>query len=236
MCGKQSISEFIREATNLPWNEINSLIKGISVQRVEEREIIVGKYTEPKGLEPLSFCHREYLILKRSMRPSVLTKLWEIKGITDNNGPLNWRIFIPVIYKGKPVSWTTRSILPDARIRYLSAKLHEEKFPHKHLLYGEDYVRNGVIIHEGPIDVWSTGPGAVCTFGTDYTPAQLLRMTKYPVRVVCFDSKADAQRKALELYRSLLPFPGKTYNVVLDADDAGSASKKEIKSLRKLIR
>jgi DNA primase len=161
-----------------------------------------------------------------------MQRLWNAQGI-GMSSQLPWRIFIPIELNGEMVSWTTRSI-NDYGLRYISAKLTQESFPHKHLLYGEDYARHTVIIHEGPLDVWTVGPGAVGTLGTSYTRAQVVRMSKYLRRVVCFDNEPEAQRRARKLCDDLEPFEGETHNVILDAKDANTASAKEIRRLRRL--
>lgn len=234
LCGKYSLFQVVQEYTELSGREVSALIRGLSVQRVQDKEKVVGKYTVPFDLCSLQNEHKKYLI-ERKFKPSELCKLWNIEGIESANWKYQNRIFIPIHRNGKSVSWTARSIEKEARLRYVSARKEEETYFHKSLLYGEDYARGGIIIHEGPTDVWRTGPGAVCTFGTDYTVAQLEKMAKYPIRVVCFDSLPDAQRKAKQLVAALNVFEGKTYNVLLDAKDPGEASPKETRQLRRLI-
>jgi hypothetical protein len=53
---------------------------------------------------------------------------------------------------------------------------------------------------------------------------------------VCFDNQAVAQRKARALCDELSAFGGETLNVILDAKDAGSATDKEIRKLRRLLK
>jgi hypothetical protein len=163
-----------------------------------------------------------------------MESLWGLQGIGPT-GDQAYRIFIPIKYRGEIVSWTTRSIR-DKGLRYLSASSEQERLPHKNLLYGEDLCFNVVIVVEGPFDVYRTGPGAVATFGTSYSREQLLKISKYPVRVICFDAEVQAQVQARKMVAELSCFPGKTYNVVLDSKDAGAASDKEIKALRKFLK
>jgi len=105
----------------------------------------------------------------------------------------------------------------------------------KSVLYGVDYIRHAAVVVEGPADAWRVGPGAVATFGVVVTPDQLARLARFPVRVVCFDSDPPGRARAAKLVSALAPFPGKTYDVVLDAEDPGSATPKEIKKLRALF-
>ena len=137
---------------------------------------------------------------------------------------------------GNDGSWTTRAVSDDVKLRYVNARPEEELRPIKSLLYGQHHLRHAVVICEGPTDAWKIGPGAVATFGVNYTKAQLLRMSKYPVRFVCFDSEPIAQQRAQALCEALIPFPGTTKNITLDAMDPGSASEKELRQLRRLLR
>jgi DNA primase len=104
--------------------------------------------------------------------------------------------------------------------------------PHKSLLYGEDLARKTIIINEGPTDAWAIGPGAVATLGTSYSLSQVSKMVEFEKRIVCFDNEPAAQARARKLCADLSAFPGSTENCILDADDAASASRKELKLLR----
>jgi hypothetical protein len=190
-----------------------------------------GVYTPPKGVGPLGPAHVAYL-RGRGFDPDAMAALWGAGGISLHT-LLPWRVFIPIYYQGKPVSWTTRTIGPAEKKKYISAALHEEALPHKQLLYGVDYCRSGVVVvHEGPLDVWRTGPGAVCTFGTHYTPQQVAMLTQFHRRVVCFDPTPEAQARADVLCDMLAIWPGETVRVVPDAEDPGSATPVQVRELR----
>jgi DNA primase len=74
----------------------------------------------------------------------------------------------------------------------------------------------------------------MATCGTGYSAEQAALMSRYYKRIVCFDSGTSAQNRAAELVDTLSVFPGETIKVELDAKDAASAPKKEIRLLRKL--
>lgn len=192
-----------------------------------------GAYRAPRGLSGLLQAHRRYL-RSRGFNPEELERLWRIQAI-GLGGRLRWRIFIPIYYKGEPVSWTTRS-LSDEGTRYLSAKAEEEKVSHKKILYGLDYVRDRTIVSEGPFDVWAIGPGAVCTFGTAFKVQQEAIIGSIPVRYICYDGNEEAQKRAKKLCQHLAAFPGKTANIVLDAKDPAESRPKELRQLRALLR
>jgi hypothetical protein len=225
--------------TGMDWRTAKQVLSDLDIP-IESKETKSGKLILPTGLGKLLPCHKEY-IRGRGFDPKTIRDLWRIQGLGREGKrerseyyDLAWRIFIPIIHKGQIVSWTTRSLQSDGS-RYISASEEEEAVPHKNLLYGEDYATTAISIHEGPTDAWAVGPAATATLGTGWTSAQVLRMSRYARRVVCFDNQPEAQQRARKLCSLLEVFPGETYNVVLDAKDAGSASRGELKKFRKLL-
>ena len=228
-CGHHRIVETLAEITGRPIREIKPVVDSLDSHVVFDERIKTNRLEMPKGIGPLQEGHIRY-IKSRGLCPEHLEETWGIQGIGLSE-KLPWRIFIPFHLQREIVSWTTRSI-GEKGLRYISAAAEQEKVNHKTLLYGEDFCRHAVIVHEGPFDVWRTGPGAVATCGTGFSRHQLLRLANYPVRVICFDSEKPAQKRATELCDLFEPFPGETYQVKLDAKDAAEASDKEIKKLR----
>lgn len=190
------------------------------------------KLVEPPGRKPLMPVHKKYL-QGRQFDPEALTRLWQLEGIGNGGGSLSWRIYIPIIFRGQRVSWTTRAI-GEVPQRYLSAGPAEESLNHKHTIYGLDDCSQSIIVVEGPADAWNIGLGAGSLFGVAYSPAQVLLLSRIPYRYICFDSSPDAQRRARELAAELAPFPGETTVVEIDAEDPGKASRKEVRMLRKM--
>lgn len=231
-CGPVPMYEIVADITGLKGGKVVDLINNLDHARVgvvEHR----GKLELPDELGELRTAHKRYL-RDRGFDPHELKRLWGLKGIA-NAAELAWRVFIPIVSQGTTVSWTTRAIGSTVSARYVNAKPSQERRRAKDLLYGLDYVRHGVIVHEGPTDVWKTGPGAVATMGVVVTPAQSILIARHPKRVIVFDSSADAQRRAKRLCDTLSVFDGETIRVELDADDPGSASEKETKALRRMI-
>lgn len=243
-CRGHSVVSTLIEASGESADKIKRLVKdmdnGLPLKKEETKR---GELKLPAPLEPLTQAHRDYL-RERGFSVRELKELWGIRGL----GPLarvktpegvkiklSWRVFIPIRYNHETVSWTTRTIQKSNPQRYVSAPASCEAVPHKTLLYGEDYAHHAVCCVEGPFDVWKIGPGAVGTCGTGFSRAQVLKLSRYNVRAVCFDNEPDAQKRARELVSMLSVFPGETYNIVLDAKDAAEASDREIAKLRKAI-
>lgn len=234
VCGSQQLIPALCAITNQPYPKIKDLVGGMDRSLVAKEEPIRGNLVLPVGVGTLLPIHRKYL-KERRFDPDELEKMWKIQGI-GFAPKLAWRIFIPIIFRGSVVSWTTRSVSDNHHARYRGASPSQERMRAKSLLYGEYHSRHSIIVCEGPTDVWRIGPGAVATLGVGTTRSQLIRMVRYPKRFVCFDSDKDAQRRAKDLCLQLLPMGGETHNIVLDAKDAGSAKPKEIKQLRRLLR
>jgi len=189
----------------------------------------------PPGLADLLPAHRDYLT-RRGFCPDTLAETWNIQGIgiLPSYPKYQWRIFVPVLSGNTVASWTTRAI-GNAKIPYMAADKDHEVFPLKTLLYGDHFLTHydTVIVTEGVFDVWNIGIGAVCTFGKMVTASQLRKISRYQRRIICFDNEPTTQVEARKLCEELSLFPGTTLRVNLDADDPGSASKKEIALLRK---
>ena len=232
-CGPLNLVNWLRDVTGEPYNVCKTLLEGIprDYEYIERKP--KGKLVIPQGVGPLLDCHKKYLI-KRGFNPDELIRLWKIQGIGLSTR-LPWRIFIPIYLKGELVSWSTRSI-GETGTRYVFASSYEESYPHKEMLFGEDYCRHVAIIVEGQFDVMRIGPGAVATCGTGYSPAQLRRIAKYPLRIIVFDNDLEAQRRARKLCADLSMLSGETINVTLKAKDAAEASSQEIKELRRYLR
>lgn len=189
---------------------------------------------EPAGIGPLLRPHRDYL-RERGFKPKQISSIWGVQGI-GLVARLSWRLYIPIIFGGAKVSWTSRAIGDRVSQRYLSASAEQESMNHKELVYGIDYCRHSIVIVEGPIDAWKIGPGAGALFGTAFTPAQVRHLINIPYRFICFDSSREAQLKAQELANQLAVFPGETQNIILDAKDPGEASEKELRAVRRVAK
>lgn len=224
-CGYHALPAVVATLSDLSYGQAKDRL-GTIVRTKTREQVRGGPVRVPPSVEDLLPSHIAYLD-KRGL-DSDSRRFWGLRGI-GVSARLGWRIWIPVHVRGKLVTWTTRSIGEGG---YISARPEEEARPIKHVVYGHDHVRHVAIVVEGPADVWRIGPGAVATFGVNYTMEQVAWLAEIPIRVVCFDREARAQRQAKKLCRALEAYPGLTYRVELDAEDPGSASKEEVSALR----
>lgn len=233
-CGPQRLIDTLVKLTGESFSVCQKFAKGQKLKFSKYVQPVTGKLTLPNCVNDFQSAHLKYLE-KRGFDPDYLKSVWNV-GAIGLAPRLQWRIFIPIVFDGKTVSWTTRKIVDKgSTAKYLTASPEHETYPAKSLLYGEDYVQHRVIAVEGPLDAWKIGKGAVATFGLSYTTAQVLRLSRYPVRYICFDNEPDGQRAAKKLCNELASFPGKTHNIQLDSKDPGEAKPKEIIQLRHLL-
>src|SRR4029077_16224057 len=98
-------------------------------------------HKRPSDLGPLREAHRRYL-RHRGFDPDIIAGQWQIQG----TGPVSTldgidyrnRIFIPILWDEKEVSFQTRDITNRSRARYISCPAPRELTPHKNVLYGRE--------------------------------------------------------------------------------------------------
>lgn len=232
-CGKVKLWDFLAAAGVSPRDCKERF--GLLDQGVSRKKEVAGKLEVPKAVVPMGKAHRAYL-RKRGLDPELIESTWGVQGIGPDGGYLKWRLYIPIAWRGKPVSWTTRAISDEVTPKYRTAKPEQEKIHAKTLLYGHDLANHACIVVEGPGDAWRIGPGAVATMGTVVTRAQMAKLSRFSLRIICMDSDPAAQRRANTLAGDLSVFDGETLIVRLDSPDPGSATDKEVRQLRRMLR
>lgn len=234
-CGSHPLLKTLAELTGERYDVLKGLTGKLDRFRLAEGDEAKprGKLVLPERVGPMMRCHRDYLA-GRGFDPDELERLWELQGIGIAER-LQWRIFIPIRWRGKVVSWTTRAIGDRISLRYVAAAPDEESISAKTILYGADYVRHAVLVTEGPTGPWRFGPGTVATLGLGHTSMQANRIARWPFRFICFDNEPEAQKRARKLADDLSVMPGETHVVYLDSPDPGSATDKEVRQIRRTI-
>jgi hypothetical protein len=229
------LSETLRHVFKLSAEQVREIAGNLPRSKEPASRIrSSGVLKLPEKLGPLQPAHRKYL-RERNFDPDKITSLWDVQGIGMDGGSLKWRLFIPFIYQDKTVSWVTRTISNSPNVlRYITASREQEAISHKELLYGIDYARHSIVVVEGVMDVWRIGPGAVAVLGTRVSDAQINQIARFPVRYICLDQ--GAERYSQQLVEELSHCDGKTYEIRLDSKDPDTASRKELKQLRKLLK
>jgi hypothetical protein len=184
----------------------------------------------PKEAESLTPLCRRYLEGRR-FNPDKLSRLWGLKGV----GPLGlyrFRIIAPITYHGQVVSFQARDATDRAELRYRACPKDQEARDHKECLYGLDAVPGDrAVVTEGITDVWRLGPGAVATFGVQFSLTQVALLQDFSRVSVLFDSgkeDPEAPKQARKLALMLNAFNVETETVELNAGgDPGKLDQKE---------
>ena len=190
--------------------------------------------------EPLHQVHKNYL-LSRGFDPDWLEKEYGVKGTLKHTEDykLSYRVFFPIEYENKVISYIGRSYLPDTQYKYCCATEEEEIYFHKNMLFNIDRCSGfRVILVEGALDalklIQSSGRNeVVASFGTSISPRQLqLLKNSFEEVVVLYDGEDAAQNTADKIVNYLRSFNKKAVSLKLKTgDDPGALSKEDAKFL-----
>jgi hypothetical protein len=231
-CGSHNTEDTVTTLLNMASHEVWILLKryelrpGALVVKEKEQIIRPSKCIVPG--RDLSKKHRDYLI-DRNYDPDKLA-VWQLQG-TDHLAKDKFRIICPIYHNDQVVSWQGRDITGKSPLRWKSCPKKLEVRDHKHCLGGSQLATgDSVVVVEGFTDAWRFGPGAVCTFGTDYLIQQVSLLRKWKRRFVVLDSAGkdpNAMVQADKLCNILSAFPGETILCELDKGDPGDLPQRE---------
>lgn len=241
-CGKKSLRDVISELTGVTKQEAGRILDKYSSGKKEIRKgrIALGKQKAdkcilPAGTGPLTDRHKTYLI-NRGYDPEELERIWGIKG-TGPIGGYKFRIIAPIYLNGVLVSYQGRDITDKAPLRYKACPKEEEVIDHQQIVYGLDLIEGDTaVIVEGLFDAWRLGPGALSTFGTSFTLAQALLLSRNIKKAfLLFDSEIAAQIEAEKLGNMLAVFGVEIeiVEMVKRGIDPGDLSPKEAQAIMK---
>ncbi len=200
-----------RKASNILNNYKTTLLK--SKKSIQKPTSIILPGSKPK------IQHIRYLE-KRGFEPRPLIEKYHLLGTLFESRDYGYRIIIPIYYKGKVVSYQSRSLTNNVGDKYKACKKEKEIVEHKRILYNIDNCINNkkVIVVEGVIDCWKLGNNCCCTFGVDYTKEQLLMLLQFEEIFICFDPDEPGQTAAIKLSNELYMLNKKVEIIKLETD------------------
>ncbi len=210
----------------------------------KKKSSLVDAVIFPPFTDRMLSVHREYL-RSRDFDPEQLEFTWGLKG-TSFKGWFPGRIIAPIRVNGRDVSYQGRSVHECIVPKYKACYIEEEVIHHKEIVYGSDFCLypHNIVVVEGIMDAWRLGPGAVATFGVQYTYAQvsfirdLVRKTHGQV-VILFDTDADLRvrsqvlNQAGSLASSLCELNCKVRVAELEIGDPADLKPSEVPAIRK---
>lgn len=238
-CGPHSILKVVKELLHVSWSETYKIIEqygDVSSVKIQKHDRVhASEVVLPDLLEPLKTAHAKYLI-GRGFTPEGLVNTWGIQS-TGPAGDYKHRIFIPIYYRNRVVSFQCRSISTNENVvRYLTCPPEKEAIFHKSILYGIDNViSDTIVVVEGVTDAWKLGAGAVATFGINYMKEQVYQISRYKNVYIMFDPEKTAQRMAEKLGNELAFMNNCNVNILdikdTGVEDPGSLPQKEAEQI-----
>ena len=243
-CGKHSIFSLIKEISrtrgfsetaNLMSKFQNRVLTYYERSERSERGIpqsdrIISLDFASENLDSLYTTYLE----SRNYDPLEIQLLYKIMG-TGFDGPYKYRILIPFMHRNKVVTFTARDVTGKQDPPYKQCSEEKSIISPKRWLYNLSSSEDTVLVVEGPLDVWRIGGNTVATSGIEYTPEQVLLLTKFRRVFILFDTEEQAQIKAKQLASEVATLVSEVVRLELDFGDPGELSKDDANHLRRHI-
>lgn len=186
-----------REAIAL-WRQIAPFGPSPRKDSDAQKRISIHGYKRPPDVIDLAPQHRRYLE-GRNFDPDEIARTWGVRatGPTARLDGIDYshRLFIPIEWEGREVSFQTRDFTGKSDIKYISCPNDREARHHKDLLYRHpDCFKHRVgIAVEGVFDCWRLGEIAFAVFGIKFRREQVNEIAKHFDRVaIAFDRRAGS--------------------------------------------
>lgn len=243
-CGFHPHQIVIQKLLRVNYEEAQRIVENFQTKGTRRKETLTIKADSvefPAGTSKMIKPHKDYL-KSRQFDPDLLERIWGLKG-TGPIGSYRWRVIAPITYNGRLVSYQGRDISKFSDLRYKACPSHEEAIDHKKVLYGYDQTRgkDRCIVVEGITDVWRLGEGAVCTFGIEYTNAQVKLLRSFDLVFVAYDQgdntseEKAAAKQARKLASELSAFTSVEI-IDIGEGDPGDLEQSEADNIMKELR
>ena len=172
---------------------------------------------------------------KRGYITSQIEQLYGVKACYIT-GDFKYRLVIPVVEKGRIVTYVGRDITEKSKLKYKNLKEELSVKPAKECVYNIDAVCDTAIIAEGIFDVWRLKYNAVAMLGLVFTRKQVRMLAeKLKKAFICFDNEPVAKESAMALGEELSMAGVDVYVVLIDKKDPDCLSESEAEEIRKII-
>lgn len=207
-----SLSQFIYESQGGNLTDIKTKVKFLlygrkaiqkPVEEVLKPAVIEKDVQLPSGILPIAEAKSSLLVASFCKTREMGVEMFiERDFYVCFSGNYEGRLIIPIIHKGKLISYQSRDMTGLSHLRYKTCP--DTKL--NNTLFNIDSIKDIMIITEGVFDALRVGKEAVATFGTSITEHQLqLILELNPARVV-FAWDSDAYLKARKAAKQLKPF------------------------------
>jgi len=238
-CGGHNLEYTIKKILRIPNITLSELLTKYSTRfavfrKVNAKSSVVDNVILPgRALERR---HQKYLI-NRGFDPDFLVEKYHLLGTGVADGLWNFRIIIPIIYRGRVVSFQGRAIHKNMD-RYRTLEAEKSIINPKHILFNLDNCPGEkIIITEGPFDAMRLGDGVAATLGIGMSREQIeLLSSKYRTVYCVFDPEKMAQKRAEKIGNYLAILNLDVFIVDMEWEhDPGSLTDSEIVIIKKEI-
>lgn len=181
--------------------------------------------------------HHKYLI-RRGFDPHALRRAYDLR-FSYNIGKYKFRIIAPIIMDGRMVNFTAIDTVNSKQEKYRHCPNEKAVVPIRSCLYNLDTVHNTAVVVEGVTDVWRIGPGAIATFGIEFTKEQIkILASKKPSNIyIMYDAEPQATKQAEKLAYQLDTLSGikRVEILMLPAGDPADMSEEDVREFRQEI-
>lgn len=235
-CGEHgSFTKLVKVILRCGWKQAEDVASEYfkpSMLTAHEPKKLRTSFAFPKeATEKLPLLHKSYLKNRRFNPKEIKEKYGVMACYTTGN--FAYRLIIPVIMFGRPVSFTARDVSGMQETRYKNMSNELSVIPIKQCLYNIDNAGSTIIIVEGVFDAWRIGDGAVATLGTKFTAPQIkLLIEKHPENVyVLYDDSAG--KEAHKLASAIAPHIPNVEVLEIGIKDPAEMSDSEVRMIRK---
>lgn len=245
-CGGHRVTLALGRLLAIPSGEVTDVLAQYEsrsyVLNCLNKRIPLAKHLE-LPTDTFTFAERKYL-LSRNFSPRYLHEKYGVAG-GGISGEWKYRIIIPLVIKGKVVSWTGRTILSKKKAdelkipRYKNLSIEESCVNPKTSLFNLDNCnKSSVILTEGAFDVMRFGDNSICCFGSAITEEQIsVIVDRFDKVFILFDNEPDAQKKA-KRYGMQIASMGVEVEVVnayedFNKNDGGELTPDEAETIKK---
>lgn len=244
-CGWHPAKKAIAALLKINEQEAAKILKEyIGISQTESAPVVKIRrktYKHPTATGTLLRPHEMYL-KQRDFIPLNIAKQWGVLG----TGPasildgINYshRLFIPIYWQGKEVTFQTRDITGKHKMKYLACPMEREVFHHKHIIYRHpDAVGDTGILVEGVTDVWRFGKDAFACFGIETTTKQVRLISNLFKRVfIVFDDDPQAVVNAEKIAAELRFRNTEAHVIEIEGDPANMPQQEADKLIYSLLK
>lgn len=238
-CGEHgSFTKLVRTILRCDWEQAENIASEYFKPSLltEKQQVQQAKtFAYPKeATDKLPQLHKDYL-RNRGFDPKILQRQYELKACYLT-GKFAYRIIIPIIMFGRPVSFTARDVTNTQKTRYKNMSNAESIVPTKQCVYGIDEVAIGdsILLVEGIFVKWRIGKNCLAMMGTEYTLPQIKVIVAKKPKIVYVMLDKGAEKISRKLSAILAPHVKEVQIIGLpEYEDYDDMTQHDVKLFRK---